>query len=272
MSMTDQAVELASSGFRVFPLHGLTSDGICSCRQGAQCPRPAKHPRAAGWQSIASSTPLIVRSLFEQWHSANIGIATGDGLVVIDCDSSAAEYAFRAQFASDGMEVKTRQGSHFYFTHPTSERIRTLTAWREGIDVRAEGGLVVAPGSQHVSGHVYAFAGGPLGPIPEALLATLPRVHERETHFTFVSCTDEMPYADQIVRELYVDAMLTSDGGGRNALLFRLACQLYETIAEGLLHSNRMNELMMAAESAGLSAYEVRRTIESAITNAQKGR
>ena len=52
--------------------------------------------------------------------------------------------------------VKTGRGWHLYFAMPAGcARIPCST--RDGLDVRADGGYVVAPPSVHLSGHIYTW-------------------------------------------------------------------------------------------------------------------
>jgi hypothetical protein len=49
--------------------------------------------------------------------------------------------------------VKTSRGWHFYFSSP--ETVKIPCSSRDGLDVRGDGGYVVAPPSVHKSGHIY---------------------------------------------------------------------------------------------------------------------
>src|SRR5207247_964527 len=67
----------AALGYRVVPMHAVRSDGGCTCRRGTRCPDPGKHPCLAGWPRAASATPAEVRSWWQRWPLANVGLATG---------------------------------------------------------------------------------------------------------------------------------------------------------------------------------------------------
>lgn len=103
----------------------------------------------------------------EQWVGApdgsNIGILTGTrsgGLVVLDFDTMDGPETVLgmtpAQLAVVTMVVRTSRGWHVY-ARDSSARSGTPV---EGLDVRADGGMVVAPPSVHASSHVYAFVSG----------------------------------------------------------------------------------------------------------------
>lgn len=91
----------------------------------------------------------------------NLGIATGPSeLVVIDTDGSVGQEALRELCAGrhwpDTYTVKSRttEGRHYYFRAPAGRLIR-CSAGRlaEGVDVRGQGGYVVAPPSRVEADH-----------------------------------------------------------------------------------------------------------------------
>lgn len=118
------------------------------------------------------------------WFSSgknNIGIVTGkiSDLVVIDIDSEAGlEFAKRNGFP-DTPSVQTGKGRHLYYKYPAEIEVRNFQKRDdlEGIDLRGDGGYVVAPPSLHSSGSVYEWIDGkglgdlPLSPqFPEMIL------------------------------------------------------------------------------------------------------
>lgn len=118
----------------------------------------------------------------EPWFGSgenNIGIVTGEvsGIAVVDLDSDEAiAFAKEHRFFDNTPRVKTSKGYHLYFKF-----IPGLTNFQgrsdlPNIDLRGEGGFVVAPPSVHESGHAYSWNEGkspddlPLGQFPEILL------------------------------------------------------------------------------------------------------
>lgn len=92
----------------------------------------------------------------------NIGVRTGDGLVVIDGDRRHnGHITLRDLIRTHGQwpqtyKVLTKDGAHFYFR--TTRELRSANeGLGPGVDVKADGGYVVAPPSVHPSGHVYQF-------------------------------------------------------------------------------------------------------------------
>lgn len=114
----------------------------------------------------------------EQWVGApggsNIGILTGSrsgGLVVLDFDTMDGPERVLGmtpnQLAVLTIVVRTARGWHVYSRG--EHKSCTLV---EGVDVRGDGGMVVAPPSVHPSGHVYEFLAPSRGLVP--LDAVLP--------------------------------------------------------------------------------------------------
>lgn len=178
MPALDSALDLARAGFRVFPLHGIV-DGHCTC--GCGCGSPGKHPAIAGWQRAATCEEAAVRRLFEHRPNANIGLATGQGLVVIDLDGAQGLATLAGWESEHGrlpetLRVQTGGGGlHLYFK--TREALKnSVRLLGPGVDVRAAGGYVVGPGSRHASGQDYTWLDRPAGgaaPLPTFILDRL---------------------------------------------------------------------------------------------------
>jgi hypothetical protein len=84
------------------------------------------------------------------WPNANVGIATGGALLVVDRD--------RDELPGDLPEcptVKTSKGEHYYLAQPAGVTINAVNVEGLGFDVRTEDGMVVAPPSIHASGKTY---------------------------------------------------------------------------------------------------------------------
>jgi hypothetical protein len=100
-------------------------------------------------------------------HNYNIGIATGtdSGIWVLDVDGDEGEATLRELEKQYGVlpltvEVITGKGRHLYWRWPVGRVIRNIQsrAALPGIDVRGDGGYVLAPPSIHPSGRVYAWS------------------------------------------------------------------------------------------------------------------
>lgn len=134
------------------------------------------------WQMLQHRHPseAEVRYWFARWPDANIGLVTGvvSGLVVLDVDPAhGGELSLRrlqaehAPFPPTPEVVTGGGGRHFYFAHPVAP-VRNAVAVAPGLDIRGDGGYVVAPPSLHASGRRYRWAPG-LSPA-ECALAPFP--------------------------------------------------------------------------------------------------
>lgn len=134
-------------GFKVFPLR-----------------ENAKTPLFRGKAQEQGTTDLNqIRDIWTQRPNANIGIATGDGLTVIDVDTITAHgvdgensmlvYQVDYGFINETLEVTTPTGGkHYYYL--TDNEYSNKASILPGVDVRGLGGYVVGPGST-INGTLY---------------------------------------------------------------------------------------------------------------------
>src|SRR5688572_10515484 len=161
LSLKEHALMYAGIGWKVFPVHEMTENG-CSCSAGGDCDRPGKHPRTAGGLNEASSERVSIEGWWTRWPRASIGIATGRAskLTVIDADASGGKpgvvniTTLSAPHGGLPNTLITNTGGgglHLYFEY--CEALRTGTnVLAEAVDVRNDGGYVIAPPSIHASG------------------------------------------------------------------------------------------------------------------------
>lgn len=170
-------------GWRVFPLHSVTA-GVCSC--GAEdCKAPGKHPRVARGCLEATTDAAQIAAWWKAWPTANVGIATGRGLVVLDVDdrhggrdSLVDLRRVLGDLPETVCSVTGSGGLHYYLGVEVEVR-NSANVLGPGLDVRGEGGYVVAPPSTHASGRIYGWevSSRPdavsVAPVPEAWLAAM---------------------------------------------------------------------------------------------------
>jgi hypothetical protein len=118
---------------------------------------------------------------FRRWPDANVGIVTGrvSGLVVVDIDPPhGGRQSIERVQEEHGTLPRTVEaqtgggGRHLYFAHP-GVRLANRVGILPGIDLRGDGGCVVAPPSLHPSGRRYAWLEGAAP--DDVALALLPR-------------------------------------------------------------------------------------------------
>lgn len=172
-------------GWRVFPLHTADANG-CSCNNPA-CGGPGKHPRTPRGCLDATTDAKRVHAWWTQWPDANVGIATGGGLVVLDIDprhggdDTLVDLRRSLGAIPDTVEVLTGGGGrHIYLASPDGVDVRnSANKLGVGVDVRGEGGYVVAPPSVHATGRCYGWevSSRPgevdVAPLPDAWLAAV---------------------------------------------------------------------------------------------------
>lgn len=112
------------------------------------------------WRALQSRRAGVrrVREWWRRFDCPNAGVVTGrvSGLVVVDCDDADALRRVQQLGMPDTFTVRTARGWHFYLQHPEGVVVRNSAGGvAPGVDVRGEGGFVVAPGSRHASGAVY---------------------------------------------------------------------------------------------------------------------
>ena len=143
MASTADALALAERGLRVHPLRPGTKVAVVK-----------------DWPALATGDRATIEAWWRSYPDANIGVATGGGLVVLDIDGPTGETSLNLKQAASAdtrptFTVKTPHGHHLYYL--TAIPVRN-SAGRHGpgLDVRGEHGYVVGPGSS-VDGTVYTI-------------------------------------------------------------------------------------------------------------------
>lgn len=136
MTALDTALDYARMGLFVFPCNG-------------------KQPLVQ-WGTESTTNPETVRKWWTQWPSAGIGVDCGkSGLVVIDLDvKNNADGPTNWRQRLNGhpipatFNVRTPSGGwHGWYRDPTGRYRNSASLIAPGVDVRAVGGYVLAPGS-----------------------------------------------------------------------------------------------------------------------------
>ena len=143
------------------------------------CRRHGKTPLTSHGVKDATADPRAIRAWWTRWPDANVAIATGktSGLVVLDVDGDEGLYALGEILSRQGGTVLTPTaatgggGFHlFYAISGAGVARNSVRKLGPGLDVRGEGGYVVAFPSWHESGRRYVWTQWP----HEWLLAPAP--------------------------------------------------------------------------------------------------
>lgn len=169
MTMLAAALAYAANGQPVFP-----------CRQD-------KKPYTAHGFKEATTNEGQIQAWWAKWPEAMIGLPAGktSGLVVVDIDVKHpsepdevdGEKSWNALMVSSrAAEPQTRMvhtpsgGRHLYFEYPGNTEIRNSAGkLGRGVDVRGEGGYVIAPPSVNADGGLYELFRDTPVPLPDWL-------------------------------------------------------------------------------------------------------
>ncbi|MFV0527739.1 MAG: VapE domain-containing protein [Lachnospiraceae bacterium] len=155
-SMYHAAMEYIKMGLAVFPLE-----------------ERGKKPKTRNGCNDATTDAAQVKAWWQQSPNANIGIATGrrsGGITVIDLDIDEDKgidgyhtledwQRENGTFPETWTAITGRGGYHLYFKDKTERRNRAGII--DGVDVRGDGGYVVAPPSIHSNGNRYEWEYAP---------------------------------------------------------------------------------------------------------------
>jgi hypothetical protein len=213
------ALDYGLAGLPVLPLHSAP-DGRCSCGKPA-CKDAAKHPRNHNGLTGASTDPAVIAEWWRRWPDANVGIRTGDGTVVLDVDPQKGGLStLQALERKHGrlplgpLVVTGSGGQHLYFAGAASNSVGKLG---DGLDVRGEGGYVVAPPSVHETGKAYKWHRPLNGSLP-----AWPFKEATEPSRTAPAVTDEIPSGQRNATLASLAGTMRRRGMGKSEILAAL--------------------------------------------------
>ena len=185
-SLSEYHSKYATRNWHIFPCHTI-QNGRCTCGSSA-CSSPGKHPIGTLVPHGLGEATTDRRVIAEWWAlfpDANIAIRTGaiSGVVVADVDPGNGGWESIERLEAEHGSLPVTPivatgggGAHVYFRHPGWMVPNSAGRIAQGIDIRGDGGYVIAPPSSHMSGTPYAWADGytpdevPLADLPEWLL------------------------------------------------------------------------------------------------------
>jgi len=274
------AHEYVKAGWRILLVHAPL-EGRCSCGN-TSCSSPGKHPRQKGWKDA-----IVQPDAFADAALHNIGIVTGSisGLVVIDVDAGGEETLAKLErehgrLPSTVMARTGGGGRHLFFRHP-GVPIKNDVKKRlgPGLDVRGEGGFVVAPPSLHTSGNSYEWLSGAapweceLAGMPPWLLALLRKPNKPTppagARARAIGDARERGYSESAIADACSKVAAATEGA-RNATLNREAFGIGQLVGGGLLQRREAEEALGAAAArSGLPEPEIRKTLRSGLDDGE---
>jgi hypothetical protein len=251
----EEALRLYDLGFMPIPLR---------TEQGQR-----KKP-SISWRQYQNERPS--RDEVSSWFAdmGNVAVVTGrvSGVVVVDLDGKIPDT--REWLAKRGFSIKTpivstgRGGAHVYYRHPggtVANGVKLSEVDGVTIDIRADGGYVVAPPSLHDTGAFYEWVvppETPLAPFPSELASLM----NRSTEHTTLKVSDVF---ENEVETILQPAMQ----GGRNHAAARVAGFWLKTTKDDEPAAWAALQLWNHQNQPPLPTRELRQTFESILRRRQ---
>ena len=253
MNLLEAALAYAARGWRVLPLRPRT-----------------KIPATAHGLHDATTDEEQIRRWWDEDPARNVGVATGaeSGIVVADLDDAGASAWWREQWPGTLIcYQRTGRGEQVVLRHPGGQVKNSASRVHPGVDIRGDGGYVVAPPSVHPSGAVYEWVDdaepATVPPALEALLAPPARSQAQAPRSRVATAVG---YGARAL-EYELEELVCCAEGARNARLNVAAFNLGQLVEAGLLDQVEVEvRLAEAADRAGLRGGEISRTIASGIS------
>ncbi len=266
--------DLASAAFRLT----LRQKAVFQLAQGS------KEPMAGSRGHLDATLEVdVVRARWAKNRNANIGVLTGarSGFWAFDVDrqhdghEALAELTARHGELPPTVGVHTPSGGfHYWWKWPEhGPEIRCSTSRvGPGLDVRGEGGYIVAPPSILADGRCYRWVRNGARTIAEApawlIALTQPPLRPPRPEPSPPPANLERYVASSACDEL--ERLESARGGQRNATLNGVAFNLAQFVKAGALPEDwARQQLETRAIAIGLPACEIQRTIQSAFEAAQ---
>ncbi len=213
---------------------------------------------ARAWEEFQKR--VVTDPEIASWQWPNIGIVTGavSGVIVLDVDSADGEAELTRNGVPETPCAKTSNGRHLYFKHPGGT-VSNFVKRLPGLDLRGDGGYVVAPPSTHPSGAVYSWLVSPEDmPFADSPQWLIDLIEEGNDLLDYISKTDRLPPPERVsygqaALASEISALIQSPNGRRNDQLNRAAYNLGQLVASGDLNQNDVERhLYDSALSIGL--------------------
>jgi hypothetical protein len=233
------------------------------------------------WREASTSDPNAVERLWRAFSGALPAIDCGKAnLLVIDCDRHGGPdgvAAFRTLVGAQQFPVAVETpngGQHIYFCQPDGEALGNSTGTLPaGIDVRGNGGYVIAPGAVLPDGRCYSaarFDPSQIGALPQAILERIRSGHSLGSTVTPFRRT-RLAIGDYDARErafaksalhACVRDLQHAKPGTRNGTLNAVAYRMGRMIGAGWIEQGDVFAALIGATAAnGLAADDGERQI-----------
>ena len=222
--------------------------------------RQGKSPLCSKGFKSATTDKVVLQEWNNKFPNCNVGIPTGqiNNIFVVDVDGKQGfESLNRLELIYgklDAPTVITGKGKHLYFKMPENVELKCSTSKiADHIDIRANGGYVVAPPSIHENGHQYTWENFiPNQGFPEAPSWLISLITNAEKQPLPVSgVLEEISNAPQ---------------GQRNDTLYKRSLSLIaRAMRENLNIADIKENIINAGMLSGLSKEEATKTFDNAL-------
>jgi putative DNA primase/helicase len=232
--MLAEALRYYKAGFAIIPL------------------KPRAKTPLIKWARFQKRKPTEkeVTQWWTRWPQANIGLVAGtiNRIIVFDQDGPDAEKMIKEKGGfPPGPQSATAKGRHYIFRHP-GYSIRNDVNKNLSIDIRSDGGYVVAPPSVHPNGSIYEWV-----PSLSIFEVEIPVMREWQINYLKENCIIESA-GEQKPPRWEKEALQGVLEGERNDVATRLAGRyvgkgLADEEVSALLHAwNRKNRPPLSKE------------------------
>ncbi|WP_084331776.1 bifunctional DNA primase/polymerase [Hyphomonas adhaerens] len=282
ISIPEAAVEWFRNGWAPFPVRAKNKRPLIQWRRHTD-----------GLPKSADEAAVLFQSLSARCGPIMIGIALPADVVVLDIDHRPSKgwdatetiWSLWRRYSLSGKTPVARTpsgGYHIWLSLPREAKARNWTSAHncfpiEGVDVRTEGGFVVAPPSAKEYGSTYNWASPmpSLSMAPASLVKDLCPPAEVYHPRPLPKCSANLSAYVEAAYSAEISAVRLCARGDRNAQLFRSSAALGSFIGAGLLPLNHvLQSLLMAADACGLIREDGQRailaTIKSGIQRGQE--
>lgn len=293
MNHLQTAVKLANFGFAVFALSqtGKPHANCKTCYKTCEIPQQYEECCHLVCHAAYAATTEVKR-LGQMWHlyeDSLIGIRTGRAsrIVVLDFDQheggangleALQEWRKAGALPLTVAAATGGGGVHLYYKHPMTADVPNDNRGKlaPGVDVKSDGGFVVAPDSKKrgaKEGYRWYPGKSPwdieIAELPAKILATI----TREPDSRFVTSGFTVNLDKELTRE-FRDALVrlsVAGVGSRNELLHSAACRAGEAVAAGGISLDEAKDMLFeAGTEAGLRYNEIQGTTRSGMARGMR--
>lgn len=180
------------------------------------------------------------------------------GRFVVDPDTIEANEYLAKRVENDTQMLRSSRGPHYHFAYPEGFRVyNSASAIYPGVDIRGFGGVSVAAGSVHHSGHVYDWDEGcspseiELAIAPNWLLDWLFAENARREHFDSLPI-ETRPFTGRVkawARKAIdgeLERLTSAAKGTRNDTLVRVSFKIGQLVAGGEADASELRAALEA--------------------------